>query len=68
MYLRFNYIVNVNENTRSCGDRRFKITSVIVSYIGDDGQEYRKRFEAKGMPIIPKMATHTELNALKKQF
>jgi hypothetical protein len=68
MNLFKNYIVSEQDNVRAVKDRRFRVKSVIVSYTGEDGHEYRKRFEAKGEPIIPERGTHEQLNAIRKQF
>lgn len=68
MLLNLNYIVSESEGVRAVKDRRFRVYSVIASYIGADGQEYRKRFEAKNPPIVPKQGTHEELNKLRNQF
>lgn len=68
MNLFKNYIVKETTEQKAMMDRRFKVTRVIVSYTGEDQQEYRKSFEAKGTPIIPEMGTHEQLNKLKIQY
>ena len=68
MNLFLNHIVKEIEDTRSIKDRRFKVTKVIVSYTGEDQQEYRKSFEAKGYPIIPEKGTHEQINKIKIQY
>jgi len=68
MTLYLTHIVKIEEDTRSVKDRRFKVKSIIASYTGEDNQEYRKRFEAKGEPKVPKTGTHEYLNNLRKQY
>jgi len=68
MLLTLNHIVKVEDYTKSTKDKRYKVTAVVASYIGEDNQEYRKKFEAKGYPVIPQEGTHEQLNALRLQF
>lgn len=68
MKLYLNHIVSVRDDIRSFHDMRFKVTRTIVSYRAENGEEYRKSFEAKGDAIIPKEGTHDELNKLKVQY
>ena len=68
MNLFLNYIVSKTENAKAVKDRRFRVKSVIVSYTGEDGYEYRKRFEAKVEPIVPERGTHEQLNKMRKQY
>lgn len=68
MILTFSHVVKTVNETKSLKDRRFKITRLIASYIGSDGCEYRKSFEAKGEPKVPTNGTHDYLNSLKIQY
>lgn len=68
MNLFLDKIVSEKHDERSNKDRRFKIIRIIASYQDEQGIEYRKSFEAKGVPHVPSMGTHESLNALKIQY
>jgi len=68
MNLHLKYIVSKETGRKDVNDLRRKPNSVIASYYGDDGFEYRKRFLSYGEPIVPELGTHKELNLLGKQY
>lgn len=62
-------IVSRTEGQRSFDDGRFRVIRVMASYFGEDGHEYRKSFESKGIePTVPLYGTHKELNDLTIQY
>lgn len=64
MKLTLSHIVEKSYG-RHATDRRRMVHSVIASYTGEDGYEYRKRFVSYSDPVIPKSGTHKELNFLR---
>lgn len=68
MKLTLKSIDSTKHNQQSFVDNRFHVTRVIATYLGEDGFEYGKAFEAHGDPIVPVSGTHKELNALKIQY
>jgi hypothetical protein len=60
--------VEFEQRGRYASDHRRKVNSVVASYIGTDGHEYRKRFSSYGEPVVPTQGTQDELNALREQF
>jgi hypothetical protein len=67
MNLRLIHTVT-DERGRFASDHRRKVNSIVASYRGDDGHEYRKRFSSYDAPTVPEQGTHDELNALREQF
>jgi hypothetical protein len=67
MKLTLTGIVKENRG-RYAVDKRRKVNSVVASYRGTDGLEYRKQFSSYGTPSVPPVGTHDELNALREQF
>lgn len=65
--LRLIHIVS-EDSGRYAKDHRRKVNSVVASYRGNDGHEYRKRFSSYATPTVPECGTHDELNALREQF
>lgn len=68
MLLRLKAIVKTEHGRLDYTDQRRKLNSTIAAYYGEDGHEYRKSFEAYGVPIVPEQGTHKELNAKQKQY
>ena len=68
MKLTYSHTVKREEHTRSSKDRRYKVISVLCSYTGEDGHEYRKKFESKQEPIIPQTGTHEQINQYRTQY
>jgi len=61
-------IVRVDRAVRSLIDQRFIVNRAIVEYRGSDSELYRKAFESKGEPEVPRSGTHAQLNGQKKQW
>jgi len=68
VHLRLVEIIRESKNLGSCRDRRVRINRTLAEYKGDDGETYRKAFESKGTPIVPKFGSHETLNNLKYQY
>ena len=68
MNLTLSHIVSRKESHRAFGDRRRRVISIVASYQGDDGYEYRKSFESYLEPKVPTSGTHEALNLLKSQW
>ena len=68
MLLTLRHIVSVDPRIRSFWDRRKFVTRTVAEYRGDDGETYRKSFEAVGTPKVPEAGTHAEINALRTQW
>ncbi len=68
MILKLQQIVRITRQVGSIRDRRVIINRTTASYLGEDGQEYRKTFESKGEPVVPKVGNHENINHLKYQY
>jgi hypothetical protein len=65
--LTFSHIVR-REKKQSHRDRRRQLNVVLVSYRGEDGNEYRKAFESYEEPEIPRFGENRALTLLQKQW
>lgn len=70
MILYFHSVAHEEFNVRSSKDNRVKVDRVIIAYKDEQGNEYRKSFEAKGRePEYPKGITyHEQCNRIKYQY
>lgn len=67
--LTFLCITKQETGVRSYFDNRVKVFKITAEYKGEDGENYRKSFEAKnGWPVVPSSGNHNELNNAKKQW
>ena len=68
VYMHFAKIVRKEVHVRSAFDRRVFVTRYVCEYRGEDGEEYRKSFEAKGTPTVPERGFNLFLNEQSKQW
>ncbi len=70
MQLTARSIVKEEKHVRSFHDQRRRVNRIIVSYRGEDGEEYRKSFESAPdrLPFVPASGTHEQLEAAKYQW
>jgi hypothetical protein len=68
IYMHFVEIVRKEGHVRSAFDRRVFVTRHVCEYRGEDGEVYRKSFEAKGTPFVPERGFNLFLNEQSKQW
>lgn len=67
MKLTLKAIISRQDKARATNDNRKRVTKIVASYIGADGHEYRKTFEAYGEPIVPASGDNEEITAMRIQ-
>ena len=68
MQLKLSHIVRKEQKHHCINDERRKTNYILASYIGDDGQEYRKSFESYYTPFVPEQGENKEISKLSIQY
>ena len=61
-------IVKEEFDVKSNKDKRVRVNRTLAEYEDANGDIYRKAFESKGKPNVPKSGTNKELNSQKTQY